>query len=56
MEINIKPPSLKKFTETIKILDLVGIAAGAFLLAVSIQGIMIPGNLLTGGLTGWLSF
>jgi len=52
MEINIKPPSLKKFTETIKILDLVGIAAGAFLLAVSIQGIMIPGNLLTGGLTG----
>jgi len=28
MEINIKPPSLKKFTETIKILDLVGIAAG----------------------------
>lgn len=52
MEINIKPPRLKKFTETIKILDLVGIAAGAFLLAVSIQGIMIPGNLLTGGLTG----
>ena len=52
MEINIKPPSLKKFTETIKILDLVGIAAGAFLLVVSIQGIMIPGNLLTGGLTG----
>ena len=52
MEINIKPPSLKKFNETIKILDLVGIAAGAFLLAVSIQGIMIPGNLLTGGLTG----
>ncbi len=52
MEINIKPPSLKKFTETIKLLDLVGIAAGSLLLAASIQGIMIPGNLLTGGLTG----
>ena len=52
MEINIKSPGLKKFTETIKPLDLLGIAAGSLLLAAAVQGIMIPARLLTGGLTG----
>jgi uncharacterized membrane-anchored protein YitT (DUF2179 family) len=52
MEINIKSSGLKKFTETIKPLDLLGIAAGSLLLAAAVQGIMIPARLLTGGLTG----
>ncbi|HNX28966.1 MAG TPA: YitT family protein [Syntrophomonadaceae bacterium] len=52
MEINIKPPITRKSAEAIKVFDLLGIAAGSLILALSIQGIMIPGNLLTGGLTG----
>ena len=52
MEIKIKSTGLKKFTETIKPLDLLGIAAGSLFLAAAVQGIMIPAHLLTGGLTG----
>lgn len=52
MEIKIKKPKLSKFTEVIKIYDLLGIAGGSLILALAIQGIMIPANLLTGGLTG----
>lgn len=52
MEIKIKSLGIKEFTETIKWLDLFSIAIGSLLLAVAIQGIMIPANLLTGGMTG----
>ena len=52
MDIHFKKPALQKFTETIRVKDLLGILGGSIVLALAVQGIMIPNNLLTGGLTG----
>ncbi|NLB53107.1 MAG: YitT family protein, partial [Syntrophomonadaceae bacterium] len=52
MDIHFKKPALQKFTETIRVKDLLGILGGSIALALAVQGIMIPNNLLTGGLTG----
>lgn len=52
MDLSLKKPELRKFTESIRFYDLLGITIGSIILALAIQGIMIPNNLLTGGLTG----
>lgn len=44
--------NLKKYAERISLKDIAGILIGAFILAVSIQAILVPAHLLTGGISG----
>lgn len=44
--------NLKKYVEHISLKDIAGILLGSFILAVSIQAVIVPAHLLTGGITG----
>ncbi|MEN6461808.1 MAG: YitT family protein [Syntrophomonas sp.] len=44
--------SLISYREKISIKDIIGIIVGSFILAVSIQAIIVPAHLLTGGISG----
>src|SRR5665647_3225680 len=44
--------SLRGFREKISYQDILGILLGSFVLALSIQVIMVPAHILTGGVTG----
>ncbi|MDD3363579.1 MAG: YitT family protein [Syntrophomonas sp.] len=44
--------SLRRFREKISYQDILGILLGSFILALSIQVIMVPAHILTGGVTG----
>ncbi|HCS73115.1 MAG TPA: YitT family protein, partial [Clostridiales bacterium] len=42
----------KRYKEVFSIRDIVGIILGSFILAVAIQWVLVPANLLTGGVGG----
>ncbi|NLV21661.1 MAG: YitT family protein [Syntrophomonadaceae bacterium] len=50
--INGMTSGLKKFRETISWRDILGILLGSFVLALSVQLILVPVHMLTGGVTG----
>jgi uncharacterized membrane-anchored protein YitT (DUF2179 family) len=44
--------NLRKYAERIAVKDIAGILIGAFIIATSIQSVLVPAHLLTGGLSG----
>ncbi|MDD4802714.1 MAG: YitT family protein [Syntrophomonas sp.] len=50
--VNKVTANLKRFKEKISFQDILGIILGSFILALSIQLILVPAHILTGGVTG----